>query len=1114
MNPAAGGMKNIFVMLRSNATQFEAEMFGAGKSVQAFGRMADHSQKQASGFGSGWGMGGKLAAAGVTLAVVALGAFVGKGIEFEKNMRNVNSIAHLSEAQLGNLGKEVLKLSGRLPQSANELAKGLYEIASSGFQGEKGVRILAASAEAASAGLSTTAVAAKGITATINAYGLSASDAGRVSDALFQTVNLGVISFEELASGLGDYVGMAATAGIPIEQVGAAIATITLSGIPAAEAGTALNRVMQSLLEPSEALSAVSKKLGRNLVDDLKNPAIGLNGVMEMLRKETGGNVVAIMQLFPELRAAKGALALMADEGKNANRVFGEMDTAEKNLGATKRALAEQAKGLGYQINILKNQGEAWAIGIGTAIIPHITKFLDGVRHGAGVVGDFTKDIAQAFKNVIEIAKNLGEDLAPFASALMHIIGIPIALAIKGIGVALRETTEFFSEHRGLVLALAGIYVSTLIPSIAGASLALLSMAGAGALAGWTKLTGLVSNFGDTLRGISVAQLTGGTALAGIGLLIAAWTSAKQKANDYADEVNKGIGKVDSLAKHREAISAWKAEAEEARKTVRKYADEMSFLDFVFRGGAKGTLDNVAAVKEAEAQHKSAGVASKNYAANIAEISRETGVTTAVVEAFAKKAGADLDGALKNSKPARDEIIESIKALAEQAGLTEAQVVQLTNAKNMDPSKVDAAFKAMEKAGKAAGEAFTKTSDIFSEFGKDVEVTGAKIEAFYKKQVEQGTRFAENLQKGLERGLDPAVVQRALVAGPQAAAGLIDAIVKDSSGKTIEIVNKGERATQDVTGKLTTLANQTSGVQQGLGILGGTTATPKINADDSDFQAKHSVAGIKLGGWARSFGTARLNADDSDTTNKLASSHSRLGGWARSFGTAGIRGDDSDSNAKLNNGHARLNAWGNSSGSARLNGDDSDAQHKINRTRSGLQGLVGRAWDIAVNIRQAIFGAEGLFLPPGMAFAGGTEDHRAQIAPGMTRVWAEPETGGEAYIPLAAGKRTQSTAILGLVASQFGYGLVPNGSTHYANGGRPPGWVMAPGAGRVSSRDAGQVALAAEVAQLSNAIKTMSGGPAIGQVVQHITSQRPGDIAKPMASELGWLLTTTGRKRR
>jgi tape measure domain-containing protein len=49
------------------------------------------------------------------------------------------------------------------------------------------------------------------------------------------------------------------------------------------------------------------------------------------------------------------------------------------------------------------------------------------------------------------------------------------------------------------------------------------------------------------------------------------------------------------------------------------------------------------------------------------------------------------------------------------------------------------------------------------------------------------------------------------------------------------------------------------------------------------------------------------------------------------------------------------------------------------------------------------------------------ERHIAQIArPGTFRVWAEPETGGEAYIPLARSKRRRSRAIAGETVSRLG----------------------------------------------------------------------------------------------
>lgn len=65
------------------------------------------------------------------------------------------------------------------------------------------------------------------------------------------------------------------------------------------------------------------------------------------------------------------------------------------------------------------------------------------------------------------------------------------------------------------------------------------------------------------------------------------------------------------------------------------------------------------------------------------------------------------------------------------------------------------------------------------------------------------------------------------------------------------------------------------------------------------------------------------------------------------------------------------------------------------------------------------FSQMGKILDRRMRFA--WENHTAQIAhAGANRLWAEPETGGEAYIPMSASKRTRSEDILGEVANRFG----------------------------------------------------------------------------------------------
>lgn len=63
----------------------------------------------------------------------------------------------------------------------------------------------------------------------------------------------------------------------------------------------------------------------------------------------------------------------------------------------------------------------------------------------------------------------------------------------------------------------------------------------------------------------------------------------------------------------------------------------------------------------------------------------------------------------------------------------------------------------------------------------------------------------------------------------------------------------------------------------------------------------------------------------------------------------------------------------------------------------------------------------------GFAAGGIAENHVAQIVAPAARIWAEPETGGEAYIPLAPAKRSRSRDILSTVAEKFGLRLT--GST-------------------------------------------------------------------------------------
>jgi TP901 family phage tail tape measure protein len=362
----AGGSREVVLRITANVTSLRAGMLSAAASVKNFegqvvqvAKISNETQRIAGQAMLGIGV---AAAAGLAMAVRS-------AVQFEQRMRNVATISGDVEKNFGDAGNAVLEMSGRLGVGANELAEGLYDVASSGFQGAAGMHVLEVAAVAAQAGLSTTAIAARAITGALNAYGLSVSQASDVSDIFFQTVNLGIVTFEELAQNVGDFMGTANVLGVSLDKASASFATITLAGVPAAEAATSLNAVMTQMLSPSDALTGTMQALGYESGQAMVQ-ALGLHGALQLMRTATGDNAAAFAALFPEVRAMRGALALTAQDGATYARVAGEITDKSKRAGAAAEALAIQQKSLGGQMKIAKEQVIALAIGIGNSLLP------------------------------------------------------------------------------------------------------------------------------------------------------------------------------------------------------------------------------------------------------------------------------------------------------------------------------------------------------------------------------------------------------------------------------------------------------------------------------------------------------------------------------------------------------------------------------------------------------------------------------------------------------------------------------------------------------------------------------------------------------------------------
>jgi TP901 family phage tail tape measure protein len=377
--------------------------------------------------------------------------------------------------QYGQHVKGILELSQELPQSNVELAKGLYEIASAGKFGADGLRLLQVSAMAASAGLTDTQNAATAIISVLNAYGMSTAQAGHVSDILFQTVRVGIVTFEELTQQIGDFVAFGAAAHIPIDQLGISLAAITRAGVPAAEASTSLNRVIQAFVKPSKDMqselkslglaqdaTALSTKLtteqasrfnimldqsGRDHIPVLAGQALGLTGIMQVLGAATGGNVTQLQHLFREIRAGRGAYALTAAQGHVLVQTIRDFGDANQQAGSTLRALQEQQKGVAYQWAVTRNVFNTLGVEMAQGFLPIVRGVVLGVQ-----------DIGKAFTSLPGWIKTGMEGFGLVLTTALLFFGVVNVLGgrVAALGRAL-VSLGFSAQVAGTAMRVASI---------------------------------------------------------------------------------------------------------------------------------------------------------------------------------------------------------------------------------------------------------------------------------------------------------------------------------------------------------------------------------------------------------------------------------------------------------------------------------------------------------------------------------------------------------------------------------------------------------------------------------------------------------------------------------
>ena len=384
----------------------------------------EHAAKAAEGHGSA--LGGLTGALGAVTGPLMIGGAAIAGIgalsltsagDFQELTTQLVTGAGESAANLEMVRQGLMAMAPQVGITADELAKGMYNIESAGYHGKAGLDVLKAAAEGAAVGGADMATVADGLTSAMNAYHTSGLSATQMTNDLVATVASGKMHMQDLASSLGTVLPAASTAHVSLQQVTAAIATMTAQGTPAADAATYLRQTILQLENPSAKATKALHDIGLSASDlhhMLGDPSIGLAGTLDAMTTRLG-------KKFPESAAAAAAEFAKVKSGAE------DMDTAMANLAGSGGVSQQYISMLSDMVGGTKSMQAALELTGGnmTTFKGNIASISGAVADGktqvsgfADVQGDFNFKMNAAKASLENMAIGIGDRLLPVAGKL------------------------------------------------------------------------------------------------------------------------------------------------------------------------------------------------------------------------------------------------------------------------------------------------------------------------------------------------------------------------------------------------------------------------------------------------------------------------------------------------------------------------------------------------------------------------------------------------------------------------------------------------------------------------------------------------------------------------
>lgn len=958
----------------------------AGTGTAAAGKQAADSQKQvgeavkkstvemsASAKQAASTIAGTAAIVG-TAALAGVGMAVKEFASFDAAMSGVASTGADAKAQIGQLRQAAIDAGSSTAFSATEAANGIEELARAGVSTADVLGGgLKGSLDLAAAGQLSVADSAAIASTAMTQFKLTGNDVSHVADLLAAGAGKAMGGVDDLGMALQQGGLVASQFGLSIEETVGGLAAFASAGLLGSDAGTSLKTMLLKLASPSKEAKTLMEQLGISAYD-AQGKFVGLQSLAGQLQNAFAGQSDAT-------RDAAMATIFGTDAIRAANVLYqngadgiAKWTDAVNESGYAAETAATLQDNLVGDLEKLGGSWSTFSIAMGDSA--------NGPLRGA----------VQSLTSLIDI---MGE--TPGAAQGL-LIG---ATAIGGISLAaagLMKGAVLVSEFRGAMSTLTDTYPG--LEKVSGAMGKVGKAAGiaAAAFVGWQLGVAAVNALSAKGPGLEVTaaaleRIKQGTE--GLGSLDSTFRS-----------LNGGelVGGVESL---NSALQQLANVSNNVNGSQIAYAME----SFVMMGN--GQMDKLATQFEQVDQAMSnlsmrdatqifAGIRDQAFEAGLSmdELVRMFPEYAGQVQQLAaangigELSGNDLAMAMSGLygplTAAQEAMGETTTAAASQAGAYDEAAAAAEAQAEAQAAAADAAKDALD-AYMAEVEAINSLNDAQRE-GANVTMNAERANADWIETLaaadEQIKKNGTSLDENTAKGRSNAEYLRTVA---ESARENTDAML--ANGESVDVVN----------GKMETQRGQfikTAG-QFGVNSAAAEALADKYGLIPNYVQTVVATPGAKLSKKEADDLNRSLEDIDPETRAKIITIANTQGADAARAAIASVK--------------------------------SKTVTVTVNSVRTGLQSSV---WgnDYAHGGIVEFYAAGGT---PGMDRAGDVRNaHAPAIVPaGTNRMFAEEETGGEAYIPLRNDwRRSRAVSILGAVADRFGLSLVKD-AQQFALGG-------------------------------------------------------------------------------